>query len=223
MYMDHLMRSAPRLVILGFTAVALLAATGCGDDEQSKRQAPGLRRSFDLVRPDGRVVVRLCDGKLIELRRTLNVAFGCTVVDARRGAVTVVAARDRAGHTQSARFNAGAFRVRQEPSGLTELILAGGPFRTCTARQKRERTVPAPDAARGTTRIRRLFGDGRGRFRSRGKFASATVRGTKWGAQDFCHGTLIVVREGRILASDLVRHKTIRLAAPASYFVRPPG
>ena len=43
---------------------------------------------------------------------------------------------------------------------------------------------------------RKLWGDGKGKFRTRGQYAAATVRGTKWLVQDSCSGTLTrVTRE----------------------------
>ncbi len=70
--------------------------------------------------------------------------------------------------------------------------------------------------------VRLLLGDGSGEFRSRGRFGSATVRGTKWGTRDFCNGTLLVVRQGEIEVQDLVRRRTIPLTAPGRHFVRAP-
>jgi hypothetical protein len=225
--MDDIGVAGVRRVAAGLATAAAFAVVGCGSDEEPAperaRTAPELARTFDLRRPAGRVVARLCDGRRMAVKETVNVRLGCTVVDARRGAVTVVAARDRAGHTQSARFNAGVFRVVQRRSGLIEVILVGGKLGSCTARQRRQRVVPTPDAARGTRRIRRLLAAGSGRFRTRGHFATGTVRGTRWGTQDFCHGTLLVVRQGRLAVRDLVRDRTIELTAPDSYFARAPG
>jgi hypothetical protein len=103
------------------------------------------------------------------------------------------------------------------------VILEGAGLRSCTERQRRARTVPTPDATRGTRRFRRLLANGSGRFRTRGHFAAGTVRGTRWGTQDFCHGTLLVVREGRLAVRDLVRGRTVELSAPQSYFARARG
>jgi ferric-dicitrate binding protein FerR (iron transport regulator) len=46
--------------------------------------------------------------------------------------------------------------------------------------------------------VRKLWGDGRGRFRTRGRYGAATVRGTKWVTQDRCNGTLVRVVRGRV-------------------------
>jgi hypothetical protein len=187
------------------------AAAGCGDDEDAG--------SFELTRPSGTVVVRDCDGERSVLKGTAEEELGCTVVDARKGAVTIVTVREGGG-TQRARFNAGVFRVEQAQDGFTDVVLADSAERPCSSRERRERTVPEPDDARGTRRFRRLLADGTGRFRTRGSFASATVRGTKWGTQDFCHGTLVVVRQGRMAVRDPGRGRTVEVEAPGSYFAR---
>ena len=62
--------------------------------------------------------------------------------------------------------------------------------------------LSCPKAQEGATaaakkpKTRKLWGDGKGRFRTRGKFSSATVRGTKWVVIDRCDGTLTRVVRG---------------------------
>jgi hypothetical protein len=181
------------------------AIAGCGGDDEPA--------GYELTRPSGTVVVRDCDGRRSVLEGTVEADYGCTVVDARRGAVTIDTG-DRA------RFNAGVFRVERAAEGFTDVVLADSTERSCTARDRRESTVPAADHTRGTRRFRRLLAEGEGKFRTRGKFASATVRGTKWGTQDFCHGTLVVVREGRMAVRDSVRGRTVEVRAPGTFFAK---
>ena len=52
-------------------------------------------------------------------------------------------------------------------------------------------------------RVRRLWGDGRGRFRTRGRYGAATVRGTKWLTLDRCDGTKVRVVRGKVAVRDL--------------------
>ena len=52
---------------------------------------------------------------------------------------------------------------------------------------------------------RRLWGNGRGRFRTRGRYGAATVRGTKWLTDDRCDGTLVRVKRGKVAVKDLQR------------------
>jgi hypothetical protein len=43
-----------------------------------------------------------------------------------------------------------------------------------------------------------LWGNGKGQFRTVGRYASATVRGTIWFTRDTCAGTLVRVVQGRV-------------------------
>ena len=51
-------------------------------------------------------------------------------------------------------------------------------------------------AAAKKPKTRKLWGDGKGTFRTTGKYSAATVRGTKWLVQDSCAGTLTRVTQG---------------------------
>ena len=68
--------------------------------------------------------------------------------------------------------------------------------------------------------IRRLFGSGKGRFRTKGNYGSATVRGTKWLLEDYCDGTLVKVTQGFVDVQDFKAKKTVRVRSPKSYFAR---
>ena len=53
--------------------------------------------------------------------------------------------------------------------------------------------------------MRKLWGDGRGRFRTRGRYGAATVRGTRWLTLDRCDGTKVRVVRGKVAVKDLAR------------------
>ena len=61
--------------------------------------------------------------------------------------------------------------------------------------------------------MRRLWGKGKGDFRTTGRRSSATVRGTWWLVEDRCDGTLTRVREGRVDVRDFRLRKTVKLRA----------
>ena len=70
-------------------------------------------------------------------------------------------------------------------------------------------------------RIRGLRGRaGGGRFRARGRYSSATVRGTDWTVTDRCDGTLTMVRRGRVAVRDFKRRKNVSVRAGKSYLAR---
>jgi ferric-dicitrate binding protein FerR (iron transport regulator) len=67
-----------------------------------------------------------------------------------------------------------------------------------------------------------LRGNAAGRFRTTGRFAAATVRGTDWGVRDRCDGTLTVVRTGTVTVRDLRLGKTVLVHAGQSYLASAP-
>ncbi|HEV2813894.1 MAG TPA: hypothetical protein VGW10_11640 [Solirubrobacteraceae bacterium] len=141
-----------------------------------------------------------------------------TVLDASDGTLTLTAAADRAGATQTADFTGGRFVVGQSGAAAltTELRLAGGDFSRCGT--LRPRGVVAHAAARRT--VRKLWGSGKGRFRTRGRSSAATVRGTIWTVADRCDGTLTRVARGVVVVENLRTKRTKVVRAGESYFVR---
>ena len=69
-------------------------------------------------------------------------------------------------------------------------------------------------------RARKLWGRGKGRFRTRGRNSSATVRGTTWLQKDTCTTTTTVVREGVVIVKDFAKRKNVRVKAPKRYVAR---
>ena len=67
---------------------------------------------------------------------------------------------------------------------------------------------------------RKLWGSGKGKFRTSGKYSSATVRGTIWLVEDRCDGTLTKVTRGTVQVRDLRRKKTVTVRAGHSYLAR---
>jgi hypothetical protein len=151
-------------------------------------------------------------------RRFVNLAASRQIpvgseVDVTGGRLRLTSAAD-AGQTQIGIFYAGRGIVRQPPAPqpVTTLDLSG-PL-VCPRRTPSTPSQPRPP------RVRRLWGDGAGRFRTRGRYAGAAVRGTIWLTEDRCDGTLVRVREGTVDVRDNVRNRTIRLRAGQSYFAR---
>ena len=69
--------------------------------------------------------------------------------------------------------------------------------------------------------MRQIWGDGKGSFRTRGRYASATVRGTKWLTSDRCDGTNVKVTRGVIQVADFPRRRQVTIRAGRSYLARP--
>jgi hypothetical protein len=99
-------------------------------------------------------------------------------------------------------------RVQARPISLVK-----GDFGACPKRNPR-------------TVVRQLWGNGKGNFRTRGRFAAATVRGTislttEWLTTDTCDGTLVRVGQGVVAVTDLVRRRLVTVRAGQSYLTRP--
>jgi hypothetical protein len=146
-----------------------------------------------------------------------------STIDARNGSVNVVTAVGNAGKVQTATFKGAVFQVEQsrKAGGLTDIYLRGGDFSSCRASR------PAPSGAHLLAKkkkkhaIRKLWGhDHHGRFRTHGRGAIATVRGTTWVVADHCDGTRTSVLSGAVSVRDLHRHKTFLVHAGHSYFAR---
>jgi hypothetical protein len=75
-------------------------------------------------------------------------------------------------------------------------------------------------AASKSSSVRHLWGAGSGKFRTKGRFASATLRGTTWLTDDRCDGTLVRVTQGAVSVRDIPRRKTVLVRAPAKYLAR---
>ena len=141
-------------------------------------------------------------------------------LDTRRGTVRLVAAGP--GRRQGD-FASGLFQVLQarrgRDRGITELRLKGSSFRRCRVHSSRAEAKAARHR-RSRRTVRRLRGNSTRGYRSRGRYAAATVRGTIWTTYDRCDGTLTRVTRGRVIVRDFRRKRNIRVRAGRSYLAR---
>ena len=135
-----------------------------------------------------------------------------TTFDTTAGRVTLTSASDTNGGTQHAWFYEGTFKLGQTTGSqpVTTLALAGT-LPSCA------RAAVGRASAAGTRKSRHLWGDGKGRFRTSGRFSSATVRGTRWVVSDRCDGTLTRVVRGSVTVRDRVRNTTVVVRAGGQY------
>jgi two-component system sensor histidine kinase UhpB len=73
-----------------------------------------------------------------------------------------------------------------------------------------------------TALLQLLHASIRGRFRTRGRYAAASVRGTRWATANRCDGTLIRVQSHTIRVTDSVKHISRLILAGDSYLAKPP-
>lgn len=180
---------------------------------------PVINRSFSVARVTGAVSTR-CGGdrSFTPLPDAAQIAAGCEV-DTRRGEVRLTSATGRSPQAQvgggalpapvqNATFEGGVFELRKQAAGgLTELRLSG--------RLNCRRNGAG-------ARSRQLWGRGSGRFRTRGRFSTATVRGTTWLTRDSCTATTTIVREGTVVVRDLSKRRNVRVRAGRRYTARAP-
>jgi hypothetical protein len=179
---------------------------------------PGVRVGVREVR--GKVLFRRPgESKFVELEGVTEIPVG-SQVDTRRGAINLTIGLG-GGRTNSSQFYDGLFTMLQTRArnAFMNLRLDGGNFGVCGRRSLSTLGVEA----RRKRPVRKLWGSGKGRFSSRGRYSSATVRGTKWLVQDRCDGTLTRVVSGRVQVRDFRLRKTITVRAGRSYLARAPG
>jgi hypothetical protein len=138
-----------------------------------------------------------------------------SVVDATDGHAVITVEVDAQHTLQQAELWEGKFGVFQIGNpAVTELRLAGGDYSICVGGSSKKR---ARKSAGGS--VRHLWASTKGRFRTKGRFASATVRGTKWLTDDLCLATRVTVAEGAVAVRDFRRQKTTVVRAGDSLTV----
>jgi hypothetical protein len=183
--------------------VSLVLGSGAGG-------VPVFHKTVVVKAISGKVRVRRPGSKdFVDLSGSEGIPLGSTV-DTLAGVVELTSVPKAGGKAQTSRFYEGVFKVTQ-PGSVTSLALTE-PLASCGGGGR---------SAAATKKKRHLWGDGKGSFRTAGKYSSATVRGTKWLVQDSCAGTLTRVVRGSVTVRDKVRRKTAVVAAGKSYLAKP--
>jgi hypothetical protein len=186
------------------------------DTDVIQTPQPGVIVGVEKV--GGKVLVKRPGGKFVPLVRATEIKVG-SVVDTTRGTIKLTAGLG-GGKTNSANFSDGLFKIQQRHArnAYTTLVLQGGNFGVCRGRGLSAFSI---DATR-KRQVRRLWGNGKGRFTTKGRYSSATVRGTHWLVQDRCDGTLTRVLRGVVTVQDFRKHKTISVGAGHTYLAAAP-
>jgi hypothetical protein len=177
----------------------------------SPAPTPVVQQTVVAAPTAGRVLVRRRGSTRFE---ALDAAAGIPLgseVDAKAGRVRITSVPRAGASPESADFYAGIFVITQR-GGITDLRLSerltGCRSARATAAQKRK------------VKSRRLWGDGRGRFRISGRYSAATVRGTRWMVQDTCTATTTRVTQGVVSVRDKVKRKTVLVKKGKRYTAR---
>jgi hypothetical protein len=143
-----------------------------------------------------------------------------STLDTTKGTVLLTSATNSLGDTQDGHFRGGLFNIAQgRKNPLTKLSMTGGGLSSCS---KLPRGGSRKVATARTRKRRRLFSNVKGRFRTRGRNSTATVRGTRWIMEDRCDGTLTTVKAGSVKVRDFTLRKTTVVKAGHSYLARAP-
>ena len=148
--------------------------------EPAQLPPPVVGKQVNVSEVSGTVRIKQPGGSFRNLDGRDRIRTG-SVIDTTKGRVRLTSAAG-GGKTQTADFYDGVFKVIQSrgKKPITELRLVGklaGCKKASAAAKKRKG--------------RRLWGKGKGRFRTRGKRSSALVRGTTWLVEDRCNDTTL--------------------------------
>jgi hypothetical protein len=170
------------------------------------------------------VPLSAAQGSFTKLTENTPIPMGSTL-DTTKGTVRLLTASKATKQTGGSpfsgfSFNGATFTLRQKGSkGVTELTMKGGELDAC------HNGLPSGGARKLTAarkRGRKLFGSGRGRFRTRGRNSSASVRGTKYLVKDTCKGTLTRVMSGSVVVRDFTRKRSVTVKKGHKYLAKPP-
>jgi hypothetical protein len=171
---------------------------------------PVAGKSVNAQEKSGTVKVRLPgSSKFIDISGTTSLPTG-TEVDTRKGRITLIAA----GQGGTADFFDGLFKISQTKGVRPRTTL------TLTEKLSCPKSKKSPRASAKKKKSRRLWGDGKGNFRTQGKYSAATIRGTKWLVTDRCDSTTTKVTQGLVTVRDNVRHKSVVVRKGHSYVAR---
>lgn len=174
-------------------ALLLLVLVPAPQASAGSSVAPVLARTVVVSVITGRVSIQLKGAHtFFRLVAKRAIPVGSTV-DTAHGTVKLVTADTTRGRRQFGLFDAGAFVVTQDRSGLTTLRLVGGRSASKACPRRHVAHVASSAAV-----LRLLHGTAHGRFRTSGHYAAATVRGTVWTTMDECSGTRVSDRSGQI-------------------------
>jgi hypothetical protein len=175
-------------------------------------------RLVNAVPQTGTVLVKLPSSaggskfvRLESIGRQLPVG---SLVDATKGSVHVLTAGGSRGSAQQdGHFGGGLFSISQSRKNpLTTISMSGGGLGSCGK-------LPRGGAPKANKK-RRLSARVLGQFRVLGRHSTTTASGAQFSMSDSCAGTLTVVRLGRVVVHDLVKHRSVTLRQGHRYFAR---
>jgi virginiamycin B lyase len=198
----------------------------------AKKPDPGLSdpqvgKTANIAPVSGTTTVKCPGTTNDQLTVPRQIPIGCTL-DTTNGRVSVTTANGQ-GANQTANFYDGKFKLlytadkaKGKKTVFTLVNLVGPKPKNCkkSTKAKRGNKGKKHAAASKARKGRRLWGSGKGRYRTRGSHSAATVRGTIWLTKDTCAGTLTVVKRGVVDVWDFGRHKRVTVRKGHRYLAR---
>ena len=172
-------------------------------------------RGRENAQPRGIVLIKI-KGAFVPLRNFRVIPFG-TELDTTKGSVRLTSHDGSSG-----KFFEGRFKLLGGSAGakpLSQIVLTGGNYKKACGTTKRRIASAGKPKPKS---VRHVWGDAKGHFRTKGKYASATIRGTFWKTDDLCTGTLVTVRHGNVDVLDLVKNTHHQVRSGHSYFAKKP-
>ncbi|MDA0164689.1 Ig-like domain-containing protein [Solirubrobacter ginsenosidimutans] len=169
---------------------------------------PVANQSVDITPVSGTVLIKL-PGSKVFVKLSPSLIKNGAEVDARKGVVEIT--RSDGG---VAKFYDGIFKLSHS-GGFTVLTLT----EKLTGCPKPKKS--SASAAAKKPKTRKLWGDGKGKFRTKGQYSAATVRGTKWLVTDTCTTTVTKVATGVVEVQDFAKKKKVLIKKGKSYTARP--
>jgi hypothetical protein len=206
-------------------ASSQIRVVGLGPEGGQSPPIPG--KSVAVGLESGTVFITSSSGRRTRLTGGATIPVGSRI-DTRKGRVELTSAATGTGtKTQTAQFYSGTFKIRQSvPKGnraaalTTDITLAGVSRSQCASARGASAASVSRKKKGAHAVLGKLWGNGKGKFRTNGKYSSATVRGTIWLTAERCDGTLTTVKRGRVSVRDRRRHKTVTVKAGHSYLAR---
>ena len=176
--------------------------------------APVAKKTVVIREVSGSVLVKVPgSSRFVPIGQALSIPTG-SQIDTRKGRVELTSAADSKGKSQTSQFYDGLFKVTyaQDKGRLITQAALTGKLGPCPKAKKA--------GASAKRRKRRLWGNGKGRFRTKGKRSSALVRGTTWLVEDRCDGTLTRVTKGSVTVRDFAKRKNVIVRKGKKYLAR---
>jgi hypothetical protein len=198
--------------------------------------SPTLGQSFNLAPVSGVVLIKV-HGVFIPLTELTQFPKN-TVIDALHGSLKLITAAGGGGpahdakakkgkgktKTQTGTFGGAIFKITQAHNGLATLTLVENAFKGAPSYTEcgKKKAGDASAAALSSKTLQLLRASAKGKFSTRGKYSSATVRGTKWTIADKCNGTQTHDITDSVSVTDFVHHTTVILHAGQTYLATKP-